>query len=133
MKMKKVISSAMATSLLATGLIGAGVASPAFAEECKGENSSEITSVDAMNGGQTEEIKVDSCKTQEMIDAYANVKDAAGLAGLLGSKYWPVGVSGGVLLGWAWANQNALKDCAKDGNGVTYTQINGIVTGCSSQ
>mgnify|MGYP006954548309 CR=1 FL=1 len=47
-----------------------------------------------MNGGQTEEIKVDSCKTQEMIDAYANVKDATGLAGLLGSKYWPVGVSG---------------------------------------
>lgn len=74
----------MATSLSVTGLIGAGVASPAFAEECKGENSSEVTSVDFMTGGQTEEIKVDSCKTQEMIDAYANVKDGAGLAGIFG-------------------------------------------------
>lgn len=35
-----------------------------------------------MTGGQTEVIKVDSCKTQEMIDAYADVKDGAGLAGL---------------------------------------------------
>lgn len=131
--MKKIISSGMATSILATGLIGAGAASPAFAEECKGENSSKVTSVDFVTGGQTEEIKVDSCKTQEMIDAYANVKDGAGLAGLLGARYWPAGVSAGVLFGWAWANQSAVKDCAKGGNGVSYTQINGIVTGCSSQ
>lgn len=33
--------------------------------------------------------------------------------------FFAVGVSGGVLFGWAWANQNALKDCTKDGNGVS--------------
>lgn len=132
MTVAKKISTGFVVGALTLGLAG-GIYTPAVAEECKGETKTEVVSVDFITGGQTNEVKLDSCKVQNMIDGYGQVKDAAGLAGLLGSGYWPVGVSGGIFFGWAWNNQEKLKECAQDGNGVTFTEINGIITGCSSQ
>lgn len=68
-----------------------------------------------------------------MVDAYGQVKDAAGLGGLLGAKWWPAGVTGGIFFAWAWSNQNAIKNCAANGSGIQFEKINGFVSGCSPQ
>jgi hypothetical protein len=127
----KFFSSVIAVSLISGGLLGLGVSSAQAA--CNGENSYKVVSSDPLTGGQTAEVKVDSCKVQQLIDSYGQVKDAAGLAGLLGAGYWPVGVTGGLFYGWAWLNQGLIKDCANAGSGIKFREINGIVSGCSGQ
>lgn len=129
----KGMSTAMTTAVLAASLLGVGAVTQPAAAACSGENSRNVVVVDPATGGETTDVKIDSCKTQELIDAYGKVKDGAGLTGLLGAKWWPAGVTAGVFFGWAWLNQDTLKDCASKGTGVKFTEINGIVTGCSAQ
>lgn len=88
---------------------------------------------DPVSGAETWEVKVDSCKVGELIDGYGRVKDANGLAGLLGAKWWPVGAAAGLFFGWAWGNQEAVKSCAAPGTGIKFTEATGIVTACSAQ
>jgi hypothetical protein len=95
----------------------------AFAAGCVGVN--DRVAQDVSDVGYT--IKVDSCKATELVDAYGDVKDAAGLAGALGARWWPVGTAGGVLFGWAWHNQAAVKRAATAGRGVQFDMQNGIV------
>lgn len=85
-------------ALLATGVAGISAA-PAQAA-CSGENSRDAVSVDPMTGGEIHDVKVESCKAQQLIDGYGNVKGGAGLAGLLGAGWWPAGVTGGLFFGW---------------------------------
>ncbi|MBD8020983.1 hypothetical protein [Brevibacterium gallinarum] len=78
-------------------------------------------------------MKIDSCKASKLVDAYGNAKDASGLAGLLGAKWWPAGVVAGVFYGWAWKNQSAVKKCASKGTGIKFKEVGGVVTGCTAQ
>jgi hypothetical protein len=72
-------------------------------------------------------VRLDSCKAQELVDAYGNVKDASGLAGALGAQWWPVGTAGGVLVGWARHNQAQVKGAAAAGRGAEFLLVNGVV------
>ncbi|MGH8964557.1 MAG: hypothetical protein ACRDXB_04395, partial [Actinomycetes bacterium] len=78
-------------------------------------------------------VRIDSCKAQELVDAFGQVKDAAGLSGALGAKWWPVGVAGGVLFAWAWHNQNMVKNAAAAGTGVEFVMAHGIVVTAEPQ
>ncbi|MCT1368013.1 hypothetical protein [uncultured Kocuria sp.] len=131
-KIKRTTSILTASAVIASGLFGATALTTPSMAACNGSNSRDVVSADPM-GGETHDVKIDSCKVQELIDGYSNVKDAAGLTGLLGAAWWPAGVVAGTFFGWAWANQSAVKDCAKDGKGVSFTEVNGIVTSCSAQ
>ena len=78
-------------------------------------------------------VKVDSCKASELVDSYSKVKSSAGLASLLGAKWWPVGVTAGVFTAWAWANQETVKKCASNGTGISFKEASGIVVNCTPQ
>lgn len=115
------------TMTLATGLLFGGIAltdpHPAFAQACVGEN--ERVAQDFSDVGYT--IKIDSCHAAALVDSYGDVKDAAGLAGALGAKWWPVGVASGIFFAWAWNNQAEIKSAAAAGRGVQFDQQNGII------
>lgn len=127
---KAIIAAVASTAVLSAGLI-AGPASPSEAA-CKGSTSSKVVSTDE-NGGQTKQVKINSCKAKDLVKAYDSAKNASGLAGMLGAKWWPVGVAGGAFYGWAWANQSAVEKCSKSGKGIQFTEYAGTVMGCESQ
>lgn len=99
------------------------------AHECGGYSCA----FDYSTGVTVEDIRIDSCKVKTLISKYGVVKDAAGLAGLLGARFWPVGVTAGVVFGWAWNNQSQLIGCSRSGKGIRLRQWAGIITGCYSQ
>jgi hypothetical protein len=102
---------------------------PAFAQQCVGRN--ERVNLDYNDVGYS--VKIDSCKAQELVDAYGDVKDAAGLAGALGAKWWPVGAASGVLFAWAWNNQAQVKGAAAAGRGVEFDMMHGVVMNAGPQ
>ncbi len=116
----------MLSVLVLTALAGTGVlACPgrAFAEQCVGVNGMELISM----GGETMSGKMDSCQAQQLVDAYGNAKDASGLAGALGAKWWPVGVVSGVFFASAWNNQVKVKNAAAAGRGIELILIHGVI------
>ncbi|MEU4014303.1 hypothetical protein AB0E56_03470 [Microbacterium sp. NPDC028030] len=116
-------------------IAGLTVGSPTIAEAatCAGINSRTIVTFDYSTGVAVEDIMIDSCKVKTLISKYGVVKDAAGLAGLLGAGFWPAGVTAGALFGWAWNNQSQLIGCSSGGRGVRLRQWAGLITGCYSQ
>lgn len=104
---------------------GASLIDPqvAFAQQCVGRT--ERVNLDYNDVSYA--VKVDSCKAQQLVDAYGNVKDEAGLAGLLGARWWPVGVASGVFFAWAWNNQAQVKGAAAAGRGVEFIQAHGVI------
>ena len=105
----------------------------AEAETCSGTTGRTVESVNPLTGGETWNVKLDSCKTKELIDAYGDVKDATSLTGLLAAKKWQIGVAAGVVYGWAWKNQSAVKSCAAGGKAIQFKEVNGVITGCEAQ
>lgn len=95
----------------------------AFAEQCVGSNEK----IWWDNRDVEHTVKIDSCKANELVDAYGDVKDAAGLTGALGAKWWPVGVASGIFFEWAWSNQAEIKSAAAAGRGVEFDDEYGIV------
>ena len=125
-----------AAAIVATALVSAiliGTPAAAFAGPCRGNNSRTLVTFDYSTGVTVEDIRIDSCKVKTLISKYGVVKDAAGLAGLLGARFWPVGVTAGVFFGWAWNNQSQLIGCSRSGKGIRLRQWAGIITGCYSQ
>jgi hypothetical protein len=96
----------------------------AFAQSCAGRN--ERVNIDYVDVARA--VKIDSCKAQQLVDTYGDVKDAAGLAGALGAKWWPVGTASGVLFAWAWNNQAQVRGAAAAGRGVEFLELHGIIT-----
>lgn len=96
----------------------------AFAQQCVGRT--ERISIDYVDVAYA--VKVDSCKAQELVDAYGDVKDAAGLAGALGAKWWPIGTASGVFFAWAWNNQAQVRGAATAGRGVEFLELHGVVS-----
>jgi hypothetical protein len=84
----------------ATMIGGASLINPqiAFAEQCVGRN--ERVAEDFSDVQYS--VNIDSCRAQKLVDAYGDAKDASGLAGALGAKWWPVGTASGVIFAWAW-------------------------------
>jgi hypothetical protein len=102
---------------------------PALAEQCVGSNGRE-----AQDFSDVQYVtNIDSCKANELVDDYGRVKDASGLAGALGAKWWPVGTVTGAFFAWAWNNQEHIKGAAAAGRGVQFTQVNGIIMEASPQ
>lgn len=130
---KSPLSVVTAACLIATAGVSVGTAQSASAASCKGSNSRDLVVADPRTGGQTWDVKVDSCKANQLVDAYGKAKDAAGLVGMLGAKWWPVGVTSGITFGWAWANQESVKSCASKGTGIKFKEVNGVVMSCSAQ
>jgi hypothetical protein len=95
----------------------------AFAQQCEGRTER----VNLDYNDVTHAVKIDSCKAQQLVDAYGNVKDEAGLMGLLGARWWPIGAASGVLFGWAWNNQAKVKGAATAGRGVEFIESHGVV------
>jgi len=125
-----------AAAIVATALVSAiliGTPAAAVAGPCRGNNSRTLVTFDYSTGVTVEDIRIDSCKVKTLISKYGVVKDAAGLAGLLGARFWPVGVTAGVVFGWAWNNQSQLIGCSRSGKGVRLRQWAGIIAGCYSQ
>jgi hypothetical protein len=116
------------TALLASMILigGASFAAPppAFAQQCIGRT--ERVSIDYVDVAYA--VKIDSCKAQELVDSYGDVKDAAGLAGALGAKWWPVGTASGILFAWAWNNQAQVKRAATGGRGVEFLELHGVIS-----
>jgi hypothetical protein len=110
---------------------GASVIDPqlASAQECVGDN--ERVNLDYNDVSYL--VKIDSCKAQELVDTYGDVKDAAGLAGALGAKWWPVGTASGVLFAWAWNNQAQVRGAAAAGRGVEFVMAHGVVVDARPQ
>jgi hypothetical protein len=126
----------LSAALIAVALAisqGVGIPQAAQAATCKGNNSRVLVTFDYTTGVTVEDTSIDSCKVKTLIAKYGTVKDAAGLAGLLGARFWPVGATAGVLFAWAWNNQSQLIGCSKSGKGVRVRQWAGIVVGCYSQ
>lgn len=135
-EMNKRLSLKVSGLLLAVFLAMSGsaaVSASADAAACKGKTSHEIVSIDYMTGSTYEVTYLNSCKARSLVNAYNNAQSAAGLAGALGSKWWPVGVVSGIVTGWAWHNGAKLKSCAAKGTGIKFNQGLGIVLGCSAQ
>ncbi|WP_448389794.1 hypothetical protein [Microbacterium aurum] len=129
---KKLMVALAAVAILAGGL--AGPAQAATAATCKGVNKHEwVMYPDPNTGASMEDTYLDSCKVKSLRDKYGQAKDAAGLAALLGSRWWPVGVTAGVMYAWAWNNQTQLNGCSKNNTGVRIRQWNGLVIGCYAQ
>lgn len=101
----------------------------AFAQQCVGDT--EKVSLDFSDVHHL--VKIDSCKAEELVDAYGNVKDEAGLVAMLGARWWPVGVASGVLFAWAWNNQAEVKRAAAAGRGVEFDETMGIVMNARPQ
>lgn len=121
------------TAILAIAIV-AGSASlldppAAFAEQCVG--TTERINTDVMDVEHL--VKLDSCKAQELVDAYGDAKDASGLVGALGARWWPVGVAGGVFFEWAWSNQAKVKRAAAAGRGVEFRDEHGIIQDAEPQ
>jgi hypothetical protein len=95
----------------------------AFAQQCMGRN--ERVALDYSDVSYS--IRMDSCKAQQLVDTYGDVKDAAGLTGALAAKWWPVGTVSGVFFGWAWNNQAQVRGAAAAGRGVEFLQLNGVI------
>jgi hypothetical protein len=116
------------TAILASVILigGASIIAPppAFAQQCVGRT--ERVSIDYVDVAYA--VKIDSCKAQELVDTYGDVKDAAGLAGALGAKWWPVGTASGILFAWAWNNQAKVKGAATAGRGVEFLELHGVVS-----
>ena len=130
--LKSKISAVLAVSLAFSA--GTLASSPMTAEAaCKGDNKREFVSADPRSGAELWNVKVDSCKASELVDSYSKVKSSAGLASLLGAKWWPVGVTAGVFTAWAWANQETVKKCASSGTGISFKEASGIVVNCTPQ
>ncbi|MGQ0577125.1 MAG: hypothetical protein ACT4RN_23420 [Pseudonocardia sp.] len=91
----------------------------AFAQQCIGENGTESFQIELAY------IKIDSCRAQELVDSYGNAKDAAGLTGALGAKWWPVGVASGAFFAWAWLNQSQIKSAAAADSGQANLPVGG--------
>lgn len=110
---------------------GLSVAGPyvAFAEQCVGTNEREPLD----NDGVSFSVKINSCKAQELVDAYGDAKDAAGLVGALGAKWWPVGIASGVFFGWSWQNQSQVKGAAAAGRGVEFLEVEGVIMQARAQ
>lgn len=125
---RRLLASALTVLLLAGGGILASTPS-ALAQECVGAN--DRVPLDQLLVSYS--VKVDSCKVEELVGAYGQVMNAAGLAGLLGARWWPVGVGAGAFFGWAWENQNRVRECAAAGSGIEFLETQGFVTGCSPQ
>lgn len=128
---RRVPAAVAAGTLVATLLVG--IPAVADAAPCLGNNSRTLVTFDYSTGVTVEDIRIDSCKVKTLISKYGVVKDAAGLAGLLGARFWPVGVTSGIVFGWAWNNQSQLIGCSRSGKGVRLRQWAGIITGCYSQ
>lgn len=133
MKKSKLISAITAPALLAAGLVGIG-SSPAHA--CSGETKVEVVSVDFITGGEIREISANSCSVDQLKDEYSRISSWTGMVGTGVASYF-FGTVGGAtattVAAWGYYNQTALEDCSKAGTGVRYTEINGIVTGCTAQ
>lgn len=125
---RRLLASALTVLLLAGGGVLTSISS-ALAQQCVGVN--ERVPLDQML--VTYSVKVDSCKVEELVGAYGQVMNASGLAGLLGARWWPVGVGAGVFFGWAWDNQNRVRECAAAGSGIEFIETQGFVNGCSAQ
>jgi hypothetical protein len=104
---------------------GVALISPqlAFAQECVGRTER----VNLDYNDVILAVKINSCKAQQLVDAYGNVKDEAGLMGLLGARWWPVGAASGVLFAWAWNNQSKVKGAASAGRGVEFIEAHGVI------
>jgi len=117
----------LCTTALATAFMigGASFIAPqtAAAQQCVGVNERLNTDVSDVH----HLTKIDSCKAEELMDAYGDVKDAAGLAALLGAKWWPVGTASAVFFGWAWNNQAQVRGAARAGQGVEFVDANGVI------
>jgi lipoprotein len=128
---------AVATASILTFACGVcAMAQPiAEAEVCNGATGRTIESVNPLTGGETWQVKLDSCKARELVDAYSDVKDAAGFTSILTSrsKNWQIGAATGIVFGWAWKNQTAVRNCTAGGKGVQFKEVNGIITECEAQ
>lgn len=120
-----------AGAFVASGALAAGVVSTvpmaAQAEECVGESGRNQITYD------TAEVMMDSCQARDLVNAYGDVQDAIGLGGLIGAKYPAASWLAAPFYGWAWNNKAKVRDCEVAHTGVTYTEINGIITSCSPQ
>ena len=110
-------------SVVAIGGVSAIDPEFAFAQECVGVDERLNTDFSDVH----HLVMIDSCKALELVDAYGNVKDTAGLAAMLGAKWWPVGVSSAALFGWAWNNQAQVRGAARAGQGVEFVSANGVI------
>ena len=124
----RLCAAALASAILVGG---ASFIAPqtAFAQECVGAN--ERVALDFSDVHYL--IKIDSCKAEELMDAYGDVKDAAGLAALLVARWWPVGTSSAIFYAWAWNNQAKVRDAARAGQGVEFDQAMGVVVNARPQ
>ncbi|GAA3663383.1 hypothetical protein [Microbacterium marinilacus] len=142
--MKKLqVRTLLASAALAVAVIAAPQAASAAetstpqaatAAACNGVNKQEwVLYPDPNTGADVQDIYIDSCKVDDLIAAYGNAKDAAGLAGALGAAWWPAGVASGVMFAWAWNNQSQLIGCGSADNGIRIRVATGIITGCYGQ
>lgn len=122
---KKIAVMSIAVSALAVGTVGLTTA-PAQAA-CVGDNGRNQITWD------TAEVKMDSCVSRDLVNAYGDVKDATGLATMIGTKWSGVGYLSAPFFGWAWRNGSAVRGCEVDHTGITYTEINGIIVSCAPQ
>lgn len=124
-KIQRVIVAGLSSAILASGVFA--LSAPPAQAACSGVNARDQITVD------TAEVKMDSCAANGLVNGYSDVKSATGLATLIGNKYPAVSFISAPFFAWAWANQSKVRNCAAGNTGVAFTEINGIVTGCSAQ
>lgn len=129
-----VVAAALAVGGFTATQLEAAPEVEAEATACVGSNSRELTFVDAVNGWETWEVKIDSCGADQMIESMSDFSSRAGyIAALGGFLNKAVGPSVAIIGGWAWDYADALDDCNNAGTGVTFTEQSGIVTQCRAQ
>lgn len=125
MQFRRMTAGTVALALLgATAAVGAA---PAQAEDCVGSNDRVQITHD------TAEVMMDSCVARDLVNGYADVKDATALATSIGAKWPQVSWLTAPFFAWAWNNESQVKECELAHTGVTYTEINGIIVSCSPQ
>ena len=131
----KRIAMATASILAFAGGVCAMAQPIAEAETCSGTTGRTVESVNPLTGGETWNVKLDSCKARELVDAYSDVKDGAAYASMLTSRSnsWQIGAASAIVFGWAWKNQMAVRNCTAGGKGIQFKEVNGIITECKAQ
>ena len=122
---KKTTAVTVFATLVGFGVLG-GAAAPAQAA-CVGENARHQVTWD------TAEVKMDSCVSRDLVNAYGDVGSATGLATLIGAKWPGVSYLMAPFYAWAWNNGARVRDCEVAHTGITFNEISGIIVGCTSQ
>ena len=105
----------------------------ADAQACKGVTERTHVASDFDNKMHWYETKLNSCDTEKTLEQLHHASGAAALGGLIGIAVPPIGMASAAVGVWAWQNQDAFRDCAEHGTGVSFKEVNGAIVDCCPQ